>query len=74
MFANTKEPQTNELASIARVEGNELPQLRIVDTVDEQQRAFSVKAATVADIHNILEKYANGELVNLLEEEVIGEL
>ena len=68
--ASVGQPETRELAELARVDKSGLPVIRIVDTVEDHQRVFEVVGQTAAEIGESLERYAKGELVDLLAEEI----
>jgi len=68
VHADMKEDQSQELAKVARIETATLPQIRILDTVDDKQRVFIVNATTADEITQEIEKFNKGELQNILEE------
>jgi hypothetical protein len=68
VHADIKDSQSQELAKVALIETSTLPQIRILDTVDDRQRLFVVNATTADEIIQEIEKYNSGQLMNLLEE------
>ena len=68
IHADMNDEQSKELASFARVSEGELPQIRIIDTVDNKQRVFEVKASTADEIAQVIDQFNKGELVNMIEE------
>ena len=68
VHADMKDDQSQELAKTARIETGALPQIRILDTVDDKLRVFIVNATTFDEINQEIEKYNKGELPNILDE------
>jgi hypothetical protein len=68
VHADMKDDQSQELAKIVQIETSNLPQIRILDTVDDKQRVFIVNAISADEINQEIEKYNKGELQNILDE------
>lgn len=73
VVADLNEPHALELAKEAKIDlEGEMPQIRIIDAVDGKRRVFEVRAANEEEYTSAIDAFNNGELRNLLDEEVNG--